>query len=637
MANFPTRANWHTQIRRIEAGDSVIGGENAPINLCLGGLAERTDWLKTEIARAVALIGTNQTTADQKYALKTTQINAGAGLTGGGVLRDNTTISMGTPSKITATSQNSVVSNTHTHEIDKASTNAMGIVQLSSATNSAAENLAATPKAIKAAFDRASLITVSGAQDANQIALTGVPAAVCNVNTPKAGYWYILNISYNDKGGNVGQIAWQCLANQAQELWTRAKYGSTWSNWTRIDGTDWAGVRDKPDTFAGYGLTGSQTYDGQLTFTSGNYPAVILSPANSQNKWYWEANSDNAYFIHRTKVGDENIKIIHLPARAGTLALANETVNLAGNQTINGQKTFANQLKINNGAVMTYAGWSNHLQFDGAPAAITLEGRYAIGLHSNGNLYLFDNDQRAYGLTYNYAAKSLNVVGEVTSGSHHLTRKADRATTLAGYGITDGVTPTQLQAAVAGIVSSSPAALDTLRELAAALGNDPNYAATTARKLGEAAPSGTITYFAGERAPQGWLIRNGAEISRTVYAKLFAVIGTRFGAGNGSTTFNLPDDRGGFDRAWDGGRGIDSGRTFGSWQGDAIRNITGIIPTASWAKEGGGAFRRLRTGEQDGDSGGRNGWVYDFDASRVVPTASENRPVNRAWLPIIKI
>lgn len=43
--------------------------------------------------------------------------------------------------------------------------------------------------------------------------------------------------------------------------------------------------------------------------------------------------------------------------------------------------------------------------------------------------------------------------------------------------------------------------------------------------------------------PEGWLIRNGAAISRSAYAELFAVIGTTFGAGNGSTTFNLPDDR----------------------------------------------------------------------------------------------
>ena len=49
--------------------------------------------------------------------------------------------------------------------------------------------------------------------------------------------------------------------------------------------------------------------------------------------------------------------------------------------------------------------------------------------------------------------------------------------------------------------------------------------------------------FAGATAPTGWLLCNGAAISRTTYARLFAVIGTTYGAGDGSTTFNLPDFR----------------------------------------------------------------------------------------------
>jgi microcystin-dependent protein len=55
---------------------------------------------------------------------------------------------------------------------------------------------------------------------------------------------------------------------------------------------------------------------------------------------------------------------------------------------------------------------------------------------------------------------------------------------------------------------------------------------------------GTILMYAGSLAPPGWLLCNGAEVSRTTYANLFAVIGTTFGAGDGSTTFILPDLRG---------------------------------------------------------------------------------------------
>ena len=50
--------------------------------------------------------------------------------------------------------------------------------------------------------------------------------------------------------------------------------------------------------------------------------------------------------------------------------------------------------------------------------------------------------------------------------------------------------------------------------------------------------------------------------SRTTYANLFNVIGTSFGAGNGSTTFNVPDLRGYFIRGWDNGKGTDAGKNI---------------------------------------------------------------------------
>jgi microcystin-dependent protein len=59
-------------------------------------------------------------------------------------------------------------------------------------------------------------------------------------------------------------------------------------------------------------------------------------------------------------------------------------------------------------------------------------------------------------------------------------------------------------------------------------------------------PTGSVTSFAGSSAPSGWLLCDGRStgISRTTYANLFAVIGTTYGSGDGSTTFNLPDLRG---------------------------------------------------------------------------------------------
>ena len=57
-------------------------------------------------------------------------------------------------------------------------------------------------------------------------------------------------------------------------------------------------------------------------------------------------------------------------------------------------------------------------------------------------------------------------------------------------------------------------------------------------------PIGTILDFAAATAPTGYLVCDGSAVSRTTYSKLFAVIGTTWGAGNGSTTFNVPDFRG---------------------------------------------------------------------------------------------
>src|SRR5690554_337349 len=81
-------------------------------------------------------------------------------------------------------------------------------------------------------------------------------------------------------------------------------------------------------------------------------------------------------------------------------------------------------------------------------------------------------------------------------------------------------------------------------------------------------PTGSTQMFAGTSAPRGWLIADGRAVSRTTYAALFAVIGTTYGDGDGSTTFNLPDMRGVVVRGVDRGRNLDPSRTQGSYQGD---------------------------------------------------------------------
>lgn len=174
-------------------------------------------------------------------------------------------------------------------------------------------------------------------------------------------------------------------------------------------------------------------------------------------------------------------------------------------------------------------------------------------------------------------------------------------------------------------------------------------------------PIGAIQAFPFQNAPAGWVKANGALLSRTTYADLFAAAQAdglvseetwaagndgRFSVGDGSTTFRIPDYRGKFLRPWDDGRGIDAARAFGSSQGDAIRNITGVAgpiygPSPLYSGNNtnpvAGAFTFPQHGNQPADFGtigaspGAN-FNANFDASRVVPTAAENRPVNTSVL-----
>lgn len=146
---------------------------------------------------------------------------------------------------------------------------------------------------------------------------------------------------------------------------------------------------------------------------------------------------------------------------------------------------------------------------------------------------------------------------------------------------------------------------------------------------------GSIIYFASSSQPEGYLKANGAAVSRTTYANLFAIIGTTYGAGDGSTTFNLPDLRGEFIRGWDDGRGADSGRTFGSFQDWAIENITGAYSGEARGNAS-GAFADVSGGDGGFNGTGSQPTAWDFDASRVVKTSTETRPRNIALLACIR-
>lgn len=156
-----------------------------------------------------------------------------------------------------------------------------------------------------------------------------------------------------------------------------------------------------------------------------------------------------------------------------------------------------------------------------------------------------------------------------------------------------------------------------------------------------ATPSGAVQFFAMDTAPVGWLKANGAAVSRTSYACLYAAIGTRFGSGDGKTTFNLPDLRGEFLRAYDEGRGVDDGRQLGTTQSDTVQRMTGEIGDITFVGKdySNGVFSRenVSTAKIGTVTPLTLNFKVKFDSAEVARTSEETRPRNVALLACIKI
>jgi microcystin-dependent protein len=160
-------------------------------------------------------------------------------------------------------------------------------------------------------------------------------------------------------------------------------------------------------------------------------------------------------------------------------------------------------------------------------------------------------------------------------------------------------------------------------------------------------PAGTVIYTARSTAPTGYLKANGDAVSRTTYATLFSAIGTTYGGGDGSTTFNLPDLRGEFVRGLDDGRGVDTSRTLGSSQADATAlpdtAFTGSTNTAGNHDHSYATNQGTGGGQGGGgaDTGSRNATTNQAGSHSHSVTISgggdaETRPRNIALLACIK-
>ena len=135
-------------------------------------------------------------------------------------------------------------------------------------------------------------------------------------------------------------------------------------------------------------------------------------------------------------------------------------------------------------------------------------------------------------------------------------------------------------------------------------------------------PAGVVIYHAANTAPTGFIKANGASISTSTYSDLFAVIGYTFGGSGGS--FNVPDLRGEFLRGWDDGRGVDSGRAFGSSQGDLFKSHSHTF----------GVWQATTNTAHNGAGTGSTHYQSTQSVSSVGGT--ETRPRNIALLACIK-
>lgn len=132
---------------------------------------------------------------------------------------------------------------------------------------------------------------------------------------------------------------------------------------------------------------------------------------------------------------------------------------------------------------------------------------------------------------------------------------------------------------------------------------------------------------------KGFLLCNGANVSRTTYSKLFAAIGTNFGAGDGGTTFTLPDYRGKFLRGYGG----DSGTLYAT-QNEGLPNITGSVTGMAgyWNNTGtaSGAFSiGGKNGEIGSDGKAISKYQVSFEAKKsnsIYGASSHVTPINQA-------
>ena len=186
------------------------------------------------------------------------------------------------------------------------------------------------------------------------------------------------------------------------------------------------------------------------------------------------------------------------------------------------------------------------------------------------------------------------------------------------YGASDHVTPETVTVVMGVIAFGSVARIGEATEegIVAELGEHGAKLGELESSVAKAVPAGFVMPFAANSTPAGYLLCNGAAVSRTTYAALFAAIGTTYGTGDGSTTFNLPNLTNKF---------IQGSGTAGTVKAAGLPNITGTFePSDGRGGAATGAFYKTSYSgwKEKGTEGTDYTWKFDASRSNAIYGAS---------------
>jgi hypothetical protein len=319
-----------------------------------------------------------------------------------------------------------------------------------------------------------------------------------------------------------------------------------------------------------------------------------------------DRNVKKGDIVRCTTSGNEIYFRMYIRGIGVILDLGTDYVTLKNTSYYNKQFIVSSPISVNSNSYLNY---NSAEAIIGALAALTPNRSY----HTTSGSSISVSGGGAKSVT-SIMRSAGSVIIETTSGTVYLSASSQDG--VSGYVLSGTIT-----------IDTSEASLRTLTVLPkqdnthslGSLGLNLYYADLFVSSL-----VGMISAFASSAAPSGWLECNGQAVSRSTYSKLYSAIGTTFGSGDGSTTFNVPDLRGEFIRGWSHGRsGVDDGRTIGSFQDQSIQShahsytLTGI----------GGSYGG------SGSGGNRN---YHEDATTGYAGGAETRPRNIALMYCIK-